>query len=164
MKIRITHKTIQRELKEFVFDDRSSIRIGRAEENDIRFDAPEYVSVSGRHAEIRVADQSVSIEDLGSKNGTVVNGVKITRARLTGGEIVELGPGGASFQVEILAPEGSAPGADVAKTELVPAAPQKKYGERTVGMMIQRALLQAGLLKRPGTTKSTEYFEALVET
>jgi pSer/pThr/pTyr-binding forkhead associated (FHA) protein len=40
---------------------------------------------------------------------------------------------------------------------------KKKYGERTVGMMIQKALIQAGLMRPQGTTKSTDYFEALVE-
>jgi hypothetical protein len=43
------------------------------------------------------------------------------------------------------------------------AAGDKKYGQRTVGVMIQQALAQAGLVKQPGTTKSTEYFEAMVE-
>ncbi len=40
---------------------------------------------------------------------------------------------------------------------------KKKYGERTMGMMIQSALAQAGLVRREGTTKSTDYFKALVD-
>ncbi|MDJ0761854.1 MAG: trypsin-like peptidase domain-containing protein [Myxococcota bacterium] len=44
-----------------------------------------------------------------------------------------------------------------------PASQDKKYGEKTVGMMIERVLAQAGLKQPRGTSKSTDYFEALVE-
>jgi len=40
---------------------------------------------------------------------------------------------------------------------------EKKYGQRTVGVMIQQALAQAGAGQKQGTSKSTEYFEALVD-
>ena len=39
----------------------------------------------------------------------------------------------------------------------------KIYGQRTVGVMIQQALDAAGQEKSKGTSKSTEYFEALVD-
>ncbi len=43
------------------------------------------------------------------------------------------------------------------------AEPEAKYGKRTVGMMIQNALAQAGIARGKGTTKSTDYFKALVD-
>ncbi|MCP4602066.1 MAG: FHA domain-containing protein [Proteobacteria bacterium] len=44
-----------------------------------------------------------------------------------------------------------------------PEKSDKKYGERTVGMLIQKALAQAGLARSEGTSQSTDYFEALIE-
>ncbi|MCP4677834.1 MAG: FHA domain-containing protein [Deltaproteobacteria bacterium] len=41
--------------------------------------------------------------------------------------------------------------------------PDAKYGKRTVGMMIQNALEQAGIKRGEGTTKSTDYIKALVD-
>ena len=40
---------------------------------------------------------------------------------------------------------------------------KKKFGERTAGLLIQRALIQAGLMAQPGSGKSTKDIEALVE-
>jgi predicted component of type VI protein secretion system len=48
--------------------------------------------VSRRHAVVRPGDGSIEIEDLGSRNGTYVNGVRIDGAtRLAGGDSVKLG-------------------------------------------------------------------------
>jgi hypothetical protein len=47
--------------------------------------------VSRRHAHITVSDQSIVIEDLGSTNGTFVNGEKISRASLKEGDRVLIG-------------------------------------------------------------------------
>lgn len=48
--------------------------IGRGSENDLRVDDK---FVSRRHAQIRLASHGYVLEDLGSKNGTYVNGVRI---------------------------------------------------------------------------------------
>ena len=72
--------------------DQSLHVLGRIPIADIDFDNP---FVSRRHAEIIYGESGYSIRDLGSKNGTFVDGIRITdhpRA-LTGGEIVELGEG-----------------------------------------------------------------------
>lgn len=165
MKIRIVHKTPEGELRQFSFEDKTPIRLGRSEKNDVRFSEPRHKSVSGEHAEIRIDGGRVFVVDVGSTNGVVLNDEKVSRAELRGGETLFLGPGGPACVVEI---EGMAAGPELkagggARTELVPEIPkQKKYGERTVGMLVQRALLQAGLLKT-GTSKPTDYFEALVE-
>src|SRR5262249_36996383 len=48
--------------------------------------------VSRRHARIHVRDDTATIEDLGSKNGTSVNGVPLTAAsRLADGDRITLG-------------------------------------------------------------------------
>jgi hypothetical protein len=63
-------------------------------------------SVSRRHARIRISDQEATLEDLGSKNGTFVNGQKVvTAVRLNDRDEIDVG----SFQLKfrILAPQPS---------------------------------------------------------
>ena len=55
------------------------IRIGRDDVNDIVLDE---LSVSRKHAEVRPADDGFEVVDLGSTNGTFLNGRQITRAAL----------------------------------------------------------------------------------
>ena len=46
-----------------------------------------------RHARVRPVDGGVEIEDLGSKNGTWVNGAQIDGpTRLAAGDVVGIGP------------------------------------------------------------------------
>lgn len=55
------------------------VTIGRAPDNLIVIDDP---SVSGRHAEIRLSGDIYNLKDLGSTNGTRVNGIPITETAL----------------------------------------------------------------------------------
>ena len=63
-------------------------RIGRAGHNDVVINDP---SVSGSHAEIRVAGSQWSIEDLGSTNGVFVNDKPVTTTALNTGDTIRLG-------------------------------------------------------------------------
>jgi DNA-binding NtrC family response regulator len=47
--------------------------------------------VSRRHASFDVVDDQLRMNDLGSKNGTFVNGVRVVEAYLKGGETISLG-------------------------------------------------------------------------
>ena len=62
--------------------------LGRAETNDFTLLEP---SVSGSHCEILVSDFSVRIRDLGSTNGTSVNGQPIRECELADGSTLRLG-------------------------------------------------------------------------
>ncbi|MFQ5351072.1 MAG: EAL domain-containing protein [Thermoanaerobaculia bacterium] len=63
-------------------------RIGRHPDQDLTLDSG---SVSGRHAEIHAAEGELEIVDLGSTNGTLLNGRPLTEARpLREGDIVQL--------------------------------------------------------------------------
>ena len=66
--------------------------VGRGSEADLRINDP---GVSRRHAEFRVAGgrgaPSVSVADLGSTNGTLVDGQRVTEAALHDGSTVRVG-------------------------------------------------------------------------
>ncbi|MFJ9734882.1 FHA domain-containing protein [Streptomyces sp. NPDC101171] len=66
-----------------------TIRIGRAEDNDLVVDD---LTVSRHHAELRAhADGSYEIADLGSHNGTYLNGAPVTQAPVGPGDLVGIG-------------------------------------------------------------------------
>jgi pSer/pThr/pTyr-binding forkhead associated (FHA) protein len=48
--------------------------------------------VSRRHAELKIVANKLIIEDLTSKNGTWVNGKKVTRTELTPNDLISIGP------------------------------------------------------------------------
>jgi hypothetical protein len=62
--------------------------LGRAEGNDIQISDP---SVSSRHCEIERAGDGVHIRDLGSTNGTYVNGQPVSEALITPGQEFRVG-------------------------------------------------------------------------
>lgn len=62
--------------------------IGRSKECDVTLDDQ---SVSRRHAEVHVENGQVWILDLGSTNGTEVNGVRAQRSRLDDGDRIVIG-------------------------------------------------------------------------
>jgi len=63
------------------------MRFGRGLDNDVVLDS---LSVSREHARLLQAD-GLYIEDLGSRNGTFVNGQRVQRARVHPGDRVRLG-------------------------------------------------------------------------
>lgn len=81
--------------------------IGRSAEADILLKTEE---VSRNHAEIRVASDGLHIEDLGSSNGTFVNGKQVKRSKLEPGDEIK-------FDTERFLVQ--APGADFAAPEPV---------------------------------------------
>ena len=62
--------------------------LGRSKEADIR--VPDQ-NVSRRHAEVRLEDDGYWVVDLGSMNGTIVNGKRVDRARLADKDRILLG-------------------------------------------------------------------------
>ena len=64
--------------------------IGRLPECNLRIESK---ALSRRHAQIDVSDGSVTIKDLGSTNGTFVDGKKITEpVELKNGQMLKIGP------------------------------------------------------------------------
>ncbi|HSO43911.1 MAG TPA: FHA domain-containing protein [Rhodoferax sp.] len=79
--------------------------LGRRPDCDV---VMENMAVSGRHACLVLEDQQVSIEDLGSTNGTYVNGSAVKRQTLQDGDVVEIG----TFKIKFLAGSGDDDGRD----------------------------------------------------
>jgi pSer/pThr/pTyr-binding forkhead associated (FHA) protein len=73
--------------------------IGRSPENSIRLDD---TSVSGRHAELVVVAENCYLKDLGSTNGTLVNGKAVTEVSLSAGDRIRFGKVEAFFEGEIV--------------------------------------------------------------
>src|SRR4051812_39947507 len=63
--------------------------IGRREDCDLRVAIG---NVSRKHSRIILGDDAAEIEDLGSSNGTIVNGKKVRTARLAAGDVLNIGP------------------------------------------------------------------------
>ena len=70
------------------FVDAERLTIGRERHNDIVIDDP---SVSREHAAIASVGNDHILEDLGSVNGTLVNGVAMPRRILQHGDVVAFG-------------------------------------------------------------------------
>ncbi len=66
----------------------SRVFVGQSEACDLRLDDRQ---VSRRHAAFEIAGDRLRVTDLGSTNGTLVQGVMIMEALLSGGEVVSLG-------------------------------------------------------------------------
>jgi hypothetical protein len=74
---------------ELIFDAHA-LTIGRAPNNDVSLPTDEYAS--SRHARIEPRRDGVWISDIGSTNGTFVNGIRVTRERrLAPGDQVRIG-------------------------------------------------------------------------
>ena len=154
--------------------DEPLIRLGRSPDSDVAFDPHADRDASARHAEIRREGTCWVLIDVGSRNGTFVNGQPVRRHVLADGDELEFGPGGPRLRVELAAPphartqEATPIAAPSARTqEATPIAPPspapaqqaarpygapippgavqtpKRYGERTVALMVQGALASA---------------------
>jgi pSer/pThr/pTyr-binding forkhead associated (FHA) protein len=105
-------------LKDYSLEDGGKT-IGRASANDIVL---ENLLVSGHHARIDEAGHDYVLTDLQSKNGTYVNGTRVTSVKLKHGDQILVGKHTLVFQVD--AAHGDTIGeAQVEATMFVPTSP-----------------------------------------
>lgn len=92
------------------------IRFGRHPDCEVSFDPHRDIDASSRHAELRKLDAGWVLVDLGSSNGTYVEGRRITEAAIATDlpVAVEFGPGGPRVRLFI--------GEDAAIEALAPPA------------------------------------------
>jgi hypothetical protein len=70
--------------------DAHPLTVGRGRNNDIAIPGDDYAS--SRHARFEPRRDGVYVEDIGSTNGTFVNGIRLTRdRRLIPGDVVRVG-------------------------------------------------------------------------
>lgn len=91
------------------------VKIGRREGNHIRFDPNRDQLVSGNHAELRVEGNRVILHDLGSANGTFVNGQRISSPTpVTPRDRISLGQNGPELLISLS--DTAAPAATMVST------------------------------------------------
>jgi hypothetical protein len=70
--------------------DSHPLRVGRGGDNDLSVEGDEYAS--SHHARFEPRRDGVYVEDVGSTNGTFVNGIRVSRERrLAPGDVVRIG-------------------------------------------------------------------------
>ncbi|MGH8661974.1 MAG: FHA domain-containing protein [Burkholderiales bacterium] len=99
--------------------DKERITIGRRPQNDIQI---ENLAVSGEHACIVTILNDSFLEDLGSTNGTLVNGNPIKKHILQNNDVIEIGKYKLKYVVE-LAAAGQAAQDDFERTMVMKSSP-----------------------------------------
>lgn len=77
------------------------ISVGRHPDNQIQFNDD---GLSRKHCLFEKRPDGWWVQDLGSRNGTKLNGVRVTHAALTGGDVVRVG----NLEIRFMAPEAQA--------------------------------------------------------
>ncbi len=108
------------------------VGLGRSPENTLAFTGPDSGLVSGRHAEVEKVAGELVLRDLGSRNGTFVNGVRVTEHRLAPNEVVSLGQNGPKLRVQMGGTETFLRG--------TPLTPGLRYDKGTVGFGDSKAI------------------------
>jgi adenylate cyclase len=105
-----------------------TIVVGRAVTSDIPIYDP---TISRRHAELSLTDDGVKVKDVGSSNGTFLNGARVSDAVATENDVITFGK--VAFRVK----EVSAP---VARPQVVPPVSAEFAGAKAAGGTIVRQL------------------------
>jgi pSer/pThr/pTyr-binding forkhead associated (FHA) protein len=105
------------------FPSGKRVRFGRHPECEVSFDPHRDIDASSRHAELRVVDAGWVLVDLGSSNGTYVDGHRVTESPVSSNVPinVEFGPGGPRVRLFV--------GED-REIEALPPAPVENYRPR----------------------------------
>src|SRR5262245_51596877 len=73
--------------------------VGRAPTSDIPVIDP---TISRRHAEVACSEAGVTVRDLGSSNGTFVNGTRVDKSPVSSGDVLTFGK--VAFRLQHVAP------------------------------------------------------------
>lgn len=128
--------------------------LGRHPLSDVRFDAERDLDVSSRHAAIMRKSEGFVLQDLGSKNGTYVNGERLEGDRLLAdGDVIGFGAKGPALEFHIHTEPG-----DAEPTATAEAAAGRMSQPKQV---VQAATAGA---RRPGVGRSSTAIRAAIET
>ncbi len=123
------------------------VMVGRSEAAHVRLDPHADLSVSGRHALLVPSSGGWMVRDLGSTNGTWVNGERLEADRLLGdGDHIRLGPDG-----PLLVFRSGQPGTVVSPGALSRSGPKTKV-VRWATVIVPTVLVLSGLAYVAGRT------------
>ena len=94
-----------------LLEGRGPWTVGRSQDNDVPINDP---NVSRRHARLTRSDNGFIVEDLGSTNGTLLDGAPIDRERIENGDELTFGQSVAHFVRRIEAPGADPRGGEAA--------------------------------------------------
>ncbi len=116
MRVVIDHVAGSRRGQRQEFSAGSRVRFGRHPECEVSFDPHRDIDASSRHAELRAVTGGWVLVDLGSSNGTYVEGHRITETTVAQAVpvTIEFGPGGPRVRLFV---------GDDAAIEALPPAP-----------------------------------------
>jgi FHA domain-containing protein len=95
-----------------------SNRLGRALDNDIQIEEP---SVSSHHCEILLENGTITVRDLGSTNGTFIDGRQIQEAPIEPGQKLQLGSLEMSYESAVRVRVSASPQPHTAPAPALPA-------------------------------------------
>lgn len=128
--------------------------LGRHPLSDVRFDAERDLDVSSRHAAIMRKAEGFVLQDLGSKNGTYVNGERLEADRLLAdGDVIGFGAKGPALEFHVHTEPG-----DAEPTATAQAAAGRMSQPK---QMVPAATAGA---RRPGVGRSSTAIRAAIET
>lgn len=126
--------------------DKPIVAIGRHPINDLRFDAERDRDVSSRHAELRIVNQHCVLVDLGSTNGTLVNGQVVDGERmLNDGDVISFGADGPQAEFRVVGEQPSAPTSSGARSVSSSPSVRRPSTTERVAVAVQE---QTGTLKK----------------
>jgi len=117
--------------------DKERVTIGRKPQNDVQI---ENLAVSGEHACIVTILNDSFLEDLGSANGTLVNGNSIKKHILQNNDVIEIGKYELKYVADV--PAGRTSVEEFEKT-MVSRSPPAKPAESPLGTIDVRARIGA---------------------
>lgn len=108
-------------LHTFELREGASLVVGRAPTSDLPVVDP---TISRRHAELQCGDGTVQVRDLGSSNGTFVNGTRIESSPATAGDVITFGKVAFRLQaVPVPAPVSAPASASAVSTQTAESPP-----------------------------------------
>lgn len=133
MRVVIDHVAGSRRGQRQEFPAGTRVRFGRHPECEVSFDPHKDIDASSRHAELRPVGAGWVLVDLGSSNGTYVDGHRITESPVAPATplALEFGPGGPRVRLFV--------GDDAAVEALPPApieAPPRRWGAAAVAAIV----------------------------
>ena len=123
--------------------DKALIELGRHPQSDVRFDAEGDLDTSTKHAAILQGPGGVVLRDLASRNGTFLNGHRVTQdTPLSDGDVIRCGAKGPEVRVRFAGAATTAP-AGAPSAAAKPAPPTHAAPAGPSATSVLRAQVQA---------------------